>query len=218
MDVIYKTLSSMPIRRVNHSEKADVLGRLSAAFESDPAARALYPLTTGYHRYFPSFIETFAGVAFTDGIVESTADGMGIALWLPPGVEPDPTPLITHLRSTIEGPRVDAILAGINVQARLHPHEPHWYLPFIGVHPEAQGQGLGGYLLQHGLDRADAEGLPAYLEATSARSARLYRRFGFEITGVVNAPKYPKILAMWRHPPNPTGSRMNWLPQFNDGR
>jgi GNAT superfamily N-acetyltransferase len=222
MNVIDKTLSTAtrpPIRRAAPSEKADVLASLSAAFENDPAARGLYPLATDYQQHFPSFVESFAGIAFADGIVERTADGMGIALWLPPGIEPDPITLIAHLQSTIEDLRRNEILAGIKTQARLHPHEPHWYLPFIGVRPEAQGQRLGGYLLQHGLRRADAEGLPAYLEATSARSARLYHRHGFEVIGVVDEPHYPRIFAMWRHPASITGNRTGCPPQMsNAGR
>ncbi len=33
------------------------------------------------------------------------------------------------------------------------------------------------------LDRCDREGLPAYLEASSDRSRKLYERLGFELTG-----------------------------------
>ena len=76
------------------------------------------------------------------------------------------------------------------------PDEPHWYLPFIGVRPEAQGRGMGAHLLELGLDRADADGMPAYLEATSRRSVPLYSRHGFKVIGVVNAPEYPEIFAM----------------------
>lgn len=38
------------------------------------------------------------------------------------------------------------------------------------VLPEHQGLGAGGRLLKEGLDRADAEGVPTYLEATDAVS------------------------------------------------
>jgi ribosomal protein S18 acetylase RimI-like enzyme len=80
----------------------------------------------------------------------------------------------------------------------MHPHEPHWYLPWIGMRPEAQGAGLGARLLRQGLARADAERMPAYLEATNRRNARLYARHGFAILGVVASPGYPEIIPMWR--------------------
>ena len=57
---------------------------------------------------------------------------------------------------------------------------------------------MGAHLLELGLDRADADGMPAYLEATSRRSVPLYSRHGFKVIGVVNAPEYPEIFAMWR--------------------
>ena len=53
-------------------------------------------------------------------------------------------------------------------------------------------------LLATGLARVDADGLPAYLEATNWRNAALYARHGFEVMGVVEAPGYPEIIAMWR--------------------
>ena len=68
------------------------------------------------------------------------------------------------------------------------------------VRPEAQGLGLGGTLLAGGLAWADAEGIPAYLEATNRRNAAFYARYGFEVVGVVKAPEYPEIIGMWRMP------------------
>ncbi|MEF2552543.1 GNAT family N-acetyltransferase [Aurantimonas sp. A2-1-M11] len=110
----------------------------------------------------------------------------------------DAAPLMAHLEATSPERRKAALLDGLEVQAALHPHEPHWYLPFIGVRAAAQGRGIGATLLAHGLARADRDGLPAYLEATSRRSVPLYRRFGFETIGVVESPGYPEIFAMWR--------------------
>ncbi len=36
----------------------------------------------------------------------------------------------------------------------LHPQEPHWHLPLIGVDPAHQGKGIGSALLSHILDVA----------------------------------------------------------------
>ena len=102
------------------------------------------------------------------------------------------------LAASIPPDRFDALAAGMELQAGMHPHAPHWYLPWIGVRPEAQGMGLGAQLLSLGLARADAEGMPAYLEATNRRNAALYARHGFEPIGVVEAPGYPEIIPMWR--------------------
>ena len=90
----------------------------------------------------------------------------GAAMWLPPGVEPD-------------GERLGALLpeygaAGPGVRPRrsdgarwaLPSHEPHWYLPLIGVDPALQGRGWRA-LMRHALARCDADGLPADLESTN---------------------------------------------------
>ena len=53
-----------------------------------------------------------------------------------------------------------------------HPKgQAHEYLMLIGVDPDVQGQGLGGELITEVLARCDREGRPAYLEASSLRSA-----------------------------------------------
>lgn len=39
--------------------------------------------------------------------------------------------------------------------------------------------GLGSELMKHWIEKASAEGLPIYLEATTARSHQLYLKLGF---------------------------------------
>jgi GNAT superfamily N-acetyltransferase len=78
----------------------------------------------------------------------------------------------------------------MKLQGSLHPEEPHWYLPWIGVRPEAQGRGVGSALLA------------AASPAPMPRPARLSRgdeppqrrplcRHGFEVQAIVEAEDYP---------------------------
>ena len=69
-----------------------------------------------------------------------------------------------------------------------HPQAPHFYVRWVGARVARQGQGLGTALLQSVLAEADLSGLPAYIEASSERSAALYERLGFEHTGVLTLP------------------------------
>jgi RimJ/RimL family protein N-acetyltransferase len=62
---------------------------------------------------------------------------------------------------------------------------------YVGVATRFQGQGLGAALLRPTLDRCDREGLPAYLEASSERSAALYERLGFVHLGELRVPDGP---------------------------
>ncbi|MGV1015508.1 MAG: GNAT family N-acetyltransferase, partial [Methyloceanibacter sp.] len=81
-----------------------------------------------------------------------------------------------------------------------HPDEPHWYLPLIGTDPALQGKGHGSSLLRHALSICDAEKMPAYLEATSARNVPFYRRHGFEAIGTIRVGTSPTITPMLRPP------------------
>ncbi|MFI7635973.1 GNAT family N-acetyltransferase [Nonomuraea sp. NPDC049400] len=86
--------------------------------------------------------------------------------------------------------------------AQRHPdREPHLYLACMGVIGGRQGAGLGSAMLRHRLERADAEGLAAYLEASSPRSRALYLRHGFEDLGEpVRVADSPLLWPMWRRP------------------
>ena len=60
-----------------------------------------------------------------------------------------------------------------------HPTDPHWHLLFLAVRPDSWNQGLGGRLMDYTHRRLDAEGIPAYLEATGEQNQRLYQRHGY---------------------------------------
>jgi RimJ/RimL family protein N-acetyltransferase len=83
---------------------------------------------------------------------------------------------------------------------RNHLQEPHYYIRTVGVAGRFQGQGLGTELLRPTLERCDAEGVPAYLEASSERSAALYERLGFVHLGELRVPNGPPFWPMRRPP------------------
>lgn len=130
-------------------------------------------------------------------------DGLGAAIWRRPGGYPEP--VLAQLRML---PRYVALFPrelpkasrAMNVLARIHPKEPHWYLMAVGVAPEAQGQGRGAALLAPVLARCDEERVPAYLEASTADNARLYERLGFEPWEEVEALPGVRVRPMWRAP------------------
>lgn len=87
----------------------------------------------------------------------------------------------------------------MNCWERHDPRQAHWHVGPIGVHPDHQGQGLGGRLLTSFLALVDARHSAAYLETDVDRNVRLYERFGFRVideatvSGVLNR-------FMWREP------------------
>lgn len=88
------------------------------------------------------------------------------------------------------------------LMAEGHPAgRAHEYLWMIAVAPARQGEGLGAALIRHVLERCDREGLPAYLEASSERSTKLYERLGYSFTdNTIDLPDGPRMFPMWREP------------------
>jgi ribosomal protein S18 acetylase RimI-like enzyme len=82
----------------------------------------------------------------------------------------------------------------------VHPTEEHYYLFFVGARPGFQGRGLGSALLREVLDRSDATGIPAYLEATAEDNRRLYERHGFLARDPITVADAPPMWPMWREP------------------
>ena len=84
---------------------------------------------------------------------------------------------------------------------RNHPNWPHYYLFAIGVLKESRGRGRGGALLDYVLQKADLQGVCAYLENTNERSLPLYERRGFRTVSETRfAEDAPPIWLMLRLP------------------
>jgi GNAT superfamily N-acetyltransferase len=84
--------------------------------------------------------------------------------------------------------------------AREHPRRfPHSYLEMIITVPEYRGRGAGAAILTERTRQFRAAGLPAYLEASTERSARLYTRQGFVRTGETHTlpEEGPTLIPMW---------------------
>jgi ribosomal protein S18 acetylase RimI-like enzyme len=148
----------------------------------------------------PSFIRAFGGNAFLNDTADVTADGRGASLWLPPGVEPDAERMVALLETHADERVMPELMGVFEQMGRFHPTEPHWYLPLIGVDPACQGQGLGGALMRHAVERCDRDGLPAYLESSNPRNITLYQRHGFEILGRIQVGTSPVMTPMYRKP------------------
>jgi len=173
---------------------------LTLAFAADPPSRWMFPDERQYLQYFPIFAKAFGGAAIDRGTALASPDFSGVALWLSPGAGPNEDALAGLIEEGVTKQRKGDALAVFDELAGLHPTEPHWYLPLIGVEPRKQRQGLGAALLRPILQKCDATHLPAYLEATSSRSLPLYKRHGFEAIGEIKIRDCPPIVSMLRPP------------------
>jgi ribosomal protein S18 acetylase RimI-like enzyme len=88
------------------------------------------------------------------------------------------------------------------IEAHL-PDEPHWYLDHIAVAPQRQGEGVGSALIRFGLERASADGVPAFLETARERNVALYEHLGFRTVSFGSLPGGgPMIWFMRWDPPD----------------
>lgn len=194
------TMATAAIVTASKQDELRVIMTVARAFQDDPAVRWLYPEARQYTTHFPNFVRAFGGKAFAHQSAHVVDGFEGAALWLPPGIEPDGDELGSLLDRTAAPGILGDVMSMFEQMGRHHPSEPHWYLPLIGVDPRFHGQGLGSALLRHALADCDRERIPAYLESSNPRNISLYRRHGFEITGVIQAGSSPTIYPMVREP------------------
>jgi GNAT superfamily N-acetyltransferase len=171
---------------------------LVSAFTDDPVERWLYPELSDYLTHFPRLLVAFGGRAFDEQTVWRLGECSAVALWLPPGAEPDGDAIIAVLTETVSPDKRDDTFAVVEQMDAAHPTYPHWYLPWFGVDSVLQARGLGSELMEHCLEIVDTSHLPAYLETPNPRNLTFYERHGFEVTGAAQAGKCPPITFMLR--------------------
>lgn len=188
------------LRRADTEDIETLKGVLADAFYDDPVFDWLMPddetRRARLRRFFAIELE-HVGVA--RGRVWIPEDLTGAVISLPPGSWRVPARAML-LQSALFGVHLSRAARLLPRMEWHHIRKPHYYFPYIGVAPEAQGNGLGGKLMGVTLERCDREGLPAYLEASSDRSAVLYERLGFELLRELRVGDSPPLQLMLRRP------------------
>jgi len=174
------------IRKATEADRATCIGILTRAFDDDPAMNWLVRQDEKRGTAFDLLFQTaFDKLTFPFGEVYVTEDGGGAALWCPPGTWKlslaKQLSLLPAYLKVCRLSRMPVVLPRIQAVQNLHPPFPHFYLFALGVMPSSQGRGLGSALLRHVLAKCDEQRLPAYLEASTAKSRDLYMRHGFRV-------------------------------------
>ncbi|MCI3273035.1 GNAT family N-acetyltransferase [Streptomyces cylindrosporus] len=190
------------IRAAGEGDRELVVRLLDEAFQDDPVSNWVFPGEEHRRTTHPGLMAAFTDIVLAAGRVDVTEDGSACALWLSVPADAghdDEGP--AQLRAAVDPDNERVELIG-RLTDGIHPTgRAHEYLWMIGVAPDRQGEGLGTALITHVLDRCDRESLPAYLEASNARSRALYERLGFEFTGrPLDLPDGPTMWPMWREP------------------
>lgn len=187
---------------VDETNAADAADAIAAGFQDNEIWAWILPGDRLRERVLRRYYRRMIPKVWMDrGGSWVTSDGMGAAIWGPPGnwrlkgIEELHELLAMGLvppGALVRGSRIGKLFVS------RHPREPHWYLADLAVRPEAQRRGLGSALIRPGLERADADGMPCYLETQREANIPFYRRFGFELLGTANAKDGPPAWFMWR--------------------
>jgi GNAT superfamily N-acetyltransferase len=179
---------------------ADAVGGLLAVAFDEPVTHWLVPEPARHRPVMTGLFTLMAADALAGGgwiDILTTADGpAAAAIWFNHATsEAEPTGGPDPRLDEIFGPDAARWQALDQLMTTHHLAGPHLYLFAIGVLPDHQGRGLGGQLLEHGHRRLG--GLPAYLEATSSDSRRLYRLHAYTDLGRIDLPDGPSLWRMW---------------------
>ncbi|RSS80441.1 GNAT family N-acetyltransferase [Streptomyces sp. WAC06614] len=193
----------LEIRTAGQADRDAVAALLDETFQDDPVSTWVFPDPAHRRAVHGKFLGVFVDVALEEGRIDYAADGSAAALWLriPAGEPEGEDEVPARMRAAADPDNERCELVG-RLTGEVHPTaEEHEYLLMIAVRPGRQGEGLGTELMRPVLERCDREGVPAYLEASSERSMRLYERLGWEFTGTaVQLPDGPLMWPMWRKP------------------
>jgi GNAT superfamily N-acetyltransferase len=174
-----------PITDQSYPQAAHVL---ATAFVNDPVTQVCFKGFTPEQRVralttdFTNELKVCLRRGYPVQLVE---DGVtkAVAVIYPPGTYPYPQVdlwkimLKSALASGLQNVR--SWMGWMNGIDAYHPKEAHYYLEYLGVAPECQGQGYGSLLLRHMTAKADELGVGCYLENALLRNVPFYQRAGF---------------------------------------
>jgi hypothetical protein len=160
------------------SQVDSAIASLVLAFGTDPVARWMYDDPHQYLLHIPRLFRALGTSSFEAGAAQHSSDGLGVALWLPPGIHSDDGLLEAVISESIASEKQAEVGRLFERTEHYRPTEPHWYLSLIGVEALHRNKGCGATLLQHGLRQCDQEHRPAYLWSLSLLNTSLYRRHG----------------------------------------
>lgn len=197
-----------------HSEKGGTI--MESAFRDAAYTRYFYPETGNFKiQAMKWFYEKMIAYALHNGRVWGAYDGdarnelQAVALWQPPydsgvsfwGMVKSGMASAPWNLGVKPAWRLLSVLDQTEKKHQQTISTPHWALYAIAVDPSRQCRGVGTRLMRPILDRADADGLPCYLDTPSERSLTFFRRLGFEVVLDVDRPTSgPRFWTMIRQP------------------
>ena len=177
----------------NLAHSISIIDTLARAFQDDPAMCWILPDASARAKCLPRMFSIIVPLDFASGTILHSTNHEVATLWRAPGKAE--TSLLTMIRHAIPLLRAFGFSLGraMAIGDAIDAHHPkgfdYSYLHYAGVAPEHQGKGWGGAAIREGISRAEAAGVPTYLETATPSNVGLYQRFGFEVTHEWDVPR-----------------------------
>jgi ribosomal protein S18 acetylase RimI-like enzyme len=180
----------MEIRLLQASDKKQAAAMACRAFYDDPMWSYVLPKKAWRARQIEWLFEKSFQVLGPLNTCFTTPNCEGIALWFPPGQNPNLgfwqelklgiglMPFTFGITGIRRG-----MVARADIERRQHEEitEPHWVLNAIAVDPEHQGKGVGGALMNHIFARADTDNVPCHVITHNPANIPFYEKYGFTL-------------------------------------
>jgi ribosomal protein S18 acetylase RimI-like enzyme len=167
------------VRLATERDRDRVVATVTAAFAQEPAFQFFFPGPDAYAEEAPLFVGHLFDVRCTFGSVWVVDDGSAVSMWNPPGGTSGGLPAGVSARARDRMREYDAAVHAVL------PQTPHWYLGVLATDPAHSGQRWGRLAMAQGLELAQRDGLPAYLETTTETNVGIYSRSGWRIVDSV---------------------------------
>jgi GNAT superfamily N-acetyltransferase len=199
----------MPLHESQLTLAGDMMAR---AFFNEPLAVYMLPNTKQRAKLLPSHFNELLRHGYLFGESYVTGNNLdGVCVWIPPNQselelaperakQAEPRGAHEALGQDV-WERYLQLITHTETLRRLEVSPRHWFLALLAVNPLRQRQGIGKSLLHPVIQRADAEGLPAYLWTDQSSTVPFYQRHGFAvITDAVETNSGIRIWTMRREP------------------
>ncbi|MCL4177075.1 MAG: GNAT family N-acetyltransferase [Verrucomicrobia bacterium] len=181
--------TTSPVVALDRHQLPQALATLVKAFAFDPMATYFFPNAPQRGIGLAHIFQMALRHGLRGGAVDAVHDGGGVAIWLRSERATMSLPRMIRMGLLAAALRVGyaatrrimRFLQWMEEQRLQSVASRHWYLLNLAVRPELQGQGLGSILLRSGLDRAQLQGVPCFLETTNPRNVPFYEKHGFRV-------------------------------------
>ncbi len=179
------------IREIRESDIDKAVNSLVQAFFDDGLVCYMFPDEKFRREFLPWTYERWIRLLMRFNSVFVDDNVQGVAGCIPPALYPSGVPFRYIIQAGFF--RVVPKLLFRNFwrplraywdnqsRTRSEVKEPTWILDILGVHPEAQGKGVGSALVQHLISCANRDGVPAYVITHKEKNVLFYEKNGFQL-------------------------------------